>query len=164
MELKRHYDWKYVFIGLCAVAFLAYIIYGLQPAGAVQSYEINGNLSIPGIDLTADVADLHLTDGELKTPDTIVGSYSRSENKTLLIGHSTTVFQDLDQVKIGDVVSYNGKEYKVNRLQYIIKEAIDMSELLAAEDEDTLVIMTCAGKLLDGGDATHRFIVTAVGE
>lgn len=164
MELKRHYDWKHVFIGLYVVAFLAYIVYGLQPAGAVQSYEINGNLSIPGIDLAADVADLHLTDGELKTPDTIVGSYSRSENKTLLIGHSTTVFQDLDQVKIGDVISYNGKEYKVNRLQYIIKEVIDMSELLAAEDEDTLVIMTCAGKLLDGGDATHRFIVTAVGE
>jgi hypothetical protein len=27
---------------------------------------------------------------------------------------------------------------------------------------DTLVLMTCAGELLDNGDATHRLIITAV--
>ena len=37
-----------------------------------------------------------------------------------------------------------------------------MTEILKREEKDTIVIMTCAGELLDGGDATHRFMVTAV--
>ena len=41
-------------------------------------------------------------------------------------------------------------------------EKIDMDKLLKTSRQDTVVIMTCAGKLLDGGDATHRLIITAI--
>ena len=37
-----------------------------------------------------------------------------------------------------------------------------MDEVLAPTEQNTLVIMTCAGEDLGGGDATHRLIVTAV--
>ncbi len=44
------------------------------------------------------------------------------------------------------------------------KSMISMSELLKADDKETIVIMTCAGESLENGDATHRLIVTAVAE
>ena len=148
-------------MGLYMLVFGAYVIWGLQPAEAVKSYEISAELSIPSIDLTSDVTALQLEDHELKTPDTIVGSFSRAENKTLLIGHSSTVFQDLNKVKFGDRIVYNG-EYVVNKIEVLEKNDINMSNLLAAAEEDTIVIMTCAGADLGNGDATHRLIVTAV--
>ena len=101
---------------------------------------------------------------KLNTPDTIVGSYTRAENKTLLIGHSTTVFQDLDQVKMSDYINYNNKTYQVNDIELLEKSDIDMNDALKTTDKDTIVIMTCAGTLLEGGDATHRLIITASSE
>lgn len=161
MELRKRLSPRYVFIGVYVVAFLAYIIYGLQPAEASASYEVVGKVSVPQIGLVADVTKLEIENDKLNTPDTIVGSYTRSENKTLLIGHATGVFRDLNQVRIGDTIEYDSTEYKVTKLTYAVKEAIDMDELLEPADNDTLVVMTCAGKMLSGGDATHRLIVTA---
>lgn len=164
MELKKHLNLRFVFVGLYLVAFLAFLIYGLQPAEAAEAYEIDGELLIPSIGLEADVTKLELEEGGLQTPSTIAGSYTRFDNKTLLIGHSTTVFTDLEDVKIGDEIKYNEKVYKVQRIDLLVKDKIDMDELLKASEKDTLVIMTCAGKLLDGGDATHRLIITASSE
>ena len=161
MELKKHLNLKYIFIGIYVASFLAFIIYGLMPAKAVEAYDIEGEVVIPSIGLTSDVTKVELTAEGLETPDTIVGSYSRNQNKTLLFGHSTTVFTDLKKVKLGDYIEYGGNNYEVRAIDMLAKSKINMDKLLKAEDKDTLVIMTCAGTLLDGGDATHRLIITA---
>ena len=164
MELKKRFNSKYIFIGLYFVAFLAYIIYGLQPAEAAQSYEPSGKLEIPSIALDTDVVTLQLGVDGLKTPDSIAGSYSTHENKTLLIGHSTTVFRDLKNIDLDTTIIYSGQKYRVIAIDMEQKDKIDMSKLLQESDRDTLVIMTCAGKLLEKGDATHRLIITAVSQ
>ena len=161
MELKRHLDLRYVFVGLYVLFFAVYIIIGLQPAGATQ-YEIVGDLSIPGIGLRSGVTELTLHDGRLDTPDTIVGSYSRYDNKVLLIGHSTTVFEHLNEVQIGDEITYDNVTYHVVSRYEQVKQDISMRKLLNNEEDKTLVLMTCAGELLGNGDATHRLIVIAV--
>ena len=56
---------------------------------------------------------------------------------------------------------YQPEAYVPSKDVYIEKDAIDMNELLAPEDKETLVIMTCAGTLLGDGDATHRILITA---
>ncbi|MBR3246485.1 class F sortase [Candidatus Saccharibacteria bacterium] len=161
MELRRRLNPKYVFIGLYILAFLVYVIYGLQPADAVDSYDVSGNIRIPSIGLNSDVTTIGLEHGELRTPDTIVGSYSRNPNKTLLIGHASTVFENLHDIRLGDKVGFNGEEYTVKSINLSVKEDIDMLELLSNSPKDTIVLMTCAGDTLEGGDATFRLIVTA---
>ena len=161
MELRKHLNLRFVLVELYVVAFLAFLIYGLQPAEAAEAYEIDGELLIPSIGLNTGVAKLELEEDGLQTPSTIAGSYTRFDNKTLLIGHSTTVFTDLGDVKIGDAIEYNGETYNVEKITLSVKDKIDMDELLKASERDTIVIMTCAGKLLEGGDATHRLILTA---
>lgn len=161
MELRRRLSPKYLLIGVYVLAFLVYIIIGLQPAEAAD-YDITGKLNVPSIGLSTDVTKLALNNHKLDTPDTMVGSYARAENKTLLIGHAATVFQELDQVELGDKVDYNEAEYKVVSIETLPKSRVEMNKILAGSSVDTIVIMTCAGELLDGGDATHRLMVTAV--
>ena len=161
MELrKRHLNARRVFVGLYVLAFAIYIIVGLQPAEA-KNYEVAAQLNIPSIDLAADVTELTLDNNKLDTPDTIVGSYSQAENKTLLIGHSSTVFENLHSVNLREEIDYNGKTYQIVGIHKMPKSEVSMRQLLKRADKDTLVIMTCAGELLDGGDATHRLIITA---
>lgn len=164
MELRRHFDLRYVFVGLYVLFFALYIVVGLQPAEAAVSYDISANLSIPAIGLRSDVTELTLHDGNLDTPDTIVGSYSRADNKTLLIGHSTTIFAHLDDIRLGDMIEYNNTSYTVISYTIQAKSDISMTRLLKATNNDTIVLMTCAGELLENGDATHRLIVTAVSD
>ncbi len=161
MELKQRLNPKYVFIGLYILAFLAYVIYGLQPADAAESYDVSGNIRIPSIGLDSDVTTIGLDYGELHTPDTIVGSYTRNHNKTLLIGHAGTVFENLHNTRLGDKIYLDGEEYTIDSINLSVKEDIDMLELLSESPEKTLVLMTCAGNMLEGGDATFRLIVTA---
>ena len=54
--------------------------------------------------------------------------------------------------------------YHVKSIIVKDKGMISMSEVLKAEDQKTLVLMTCAGDYLNNGDATHRLIVTATSE
>ena len=161
MELKKRLNIKTVLMGLYAVFFMAYIIVGLNPAEAAQSYEIFAELNIPSINLSSDVTALQLEKKKKKTPDTIVGSFSRAENKTLLIGHSSTVFQNLNKVKLGEEIDYDNHIYIAQKIETLEKSEIDMSKLLARANKDTLIIMTCAGTDLGNGDATHRLIITA---
>ena len=86
---------------------------------------------------------------------------NKNENKTLLIGHSTTVFSELNRVQLKDKIIYDGRDYLVNKIETWKKELINMGRLLKAEEKDTIVLMTCAGELLGEGDATHRLIITA---
>lgn len=160
MEIGKRLSLKYVFIGLYFLAFAIYIVVGLQPVEATD-YQISMRLSIPSISLNSNVAQLSLEGGELKTPNSIVGSYSGAENKVLLIGHSSTVFHDLNALKLGDEIVLDDNTYIVKKYEILQKESIVMPKLLEKSDVDTVVIMTCAGKSLGGGDATHRLIITA---
>ena len=160
MELRRRWNFCKIFSLIYVLAFSAYIIVGLQPAEA-HEYTISGNLNIPSIGLVSDVTNLTLENHKLNTPDTIVGSYTRHLGKTLLIGHSTTVFKNLENISIGDIINYNDQNYRVINIEKIAKSNIDMDKILSREKENTLIIMTCAGTILDNGDASHRFIVTA---
>lgn len=161
MELKRRFDWRKIFTILYIVIFGIYIIVGLQPAEA-RRYEISGEINIPSIGLYSDVTTLELNNHRLDTPDTIVGSYAKYSSKTLLIGHSSTVFKNLNQVKVGENIYYNGIEYKITKMETLSKDKIDMNLLLAPSKDNTLVVMTCAGERIGENDASHRLIVTAI--
>ena len=161
MKLKKRLSSKVVFTAVYFIAFAVYLVIGLQPAEATR-YIVSDQLSIPSIGLVSDVATLEVEEHELKTPDTIVGSYSNHKNKTLLTGHSTTVFTELKNVGLNSEIAYGDRIYRVVRREMIPKAEVDMDRILSEADQDTIVIMTCAGELFNDGDATHRFMLTAV--
>ena len=145
---------------LYAIFCILYLSIGVQTAEASDSM-ITGRLEIPAISLDSVVTTLTLEDNRLSTPERIVGAFSIHTNKTLLIAHSVTAFEHLDQLKIGDKLTYNDVSYVVTSLETKAKSDISMSEILESAPKETLVLMTCAGKLLPDGDATHRLLVTA---
>lgn len=161
MELKRGISFRKIFTIIYIVSFLAYAAFSFVPADGT-AYTIDGGLIIPSIGLTSGVTKLELHDHKLDTPDSIVGSYSQNINKTFLIGHSSTIFKNLYQVKIGETITYNNTDYNITSMEIFKKSDIDMKDVLKAEEKDTLVIMTCAGEVMNETDATHRLIVTAV--
>ncbi|MBR3131956.1 sortase [Candidatus Saccharibacteria bacterium] len=161
MKLGRRIEPRYLFIGLYVFAFLVYIIYGLTPVKAAD-YEISTDLNIPSINLNSSVTTLRLENNKLNTPDTIVGRFQNHKNKTLLIGHSTTIFTDLNQIELGAEIFYDETNYKVTKIETLEKSDIRMEEILAESNQETIVLMTCAGELLEHGDATHRLIIEAV--
>lgn len=142
-----------------AVAFLAYLGIGLTPVAASE-YEMVGTLEIPAIGIKSEVAEIQLVNGELATPETIVGEFARNGEKTLLVGHKTGVFAQLDEIRTGNEIFLAGKAYRVIGVETLKKDEIRMSRLLAG-DEDELVLMTCAGEIFANGDATERLIVEA---
>ena len=161
VELRKRFNAKaFLAVGYVLVAVI-YIVIGLQPARAIQ-YDTYTQIIIPEIELVSDVTKLTLDNNALNTPDAIVGSYSRNQNKTLLIGHSTSVFQNLKEVKMYSEILYNGNRYVVTEIKTMGKSEINMNQILKSEDRETLIIMTCAGELLENGDATYRLLVTAV--
>ena len=161
MELKRRFDFRKIITLAYVCSFAVYIFVGLTPVDATQ-YEISGQISIPSIALNSDVTTLTLVDHKLNTPDTIVGSYVPNDSKIFLVGHSASVFKDLDMININDNIYYNGKTYEVVSTEIFAKNDINMNKLLEPTLDHTLVIMTCAGTPLRNGDATHRLIVIAL--
>ncbi len=111
------------------------------------------SLSISSIGLSVPVEPLELKDRQLNVPDMIVGSYGPNINKTLLVGHSSTVFEELDQLRVDQEINYNDSVYRVTE--------ISMTEILSGASVDTIILMTCAGDSLPNQDATHRLIITA---
>lgn len=162
MELgRRRFHFRRFVSLFYLVAISVYVLLGLQPAEA-HNYEVTGLLEIPSINLTSDVTALKLDNHRLNTPDTIVGSFTEHNSKIFLIGHSSTVFKNLDEISYNDSIQYNGKTYSVKSKEILEKSQIDMNKLLAPSGQQTLVIMTCAGEKVGEKDATHRLIVTAV--
>lgn len=137
-----------------------YAFVSMQPASSVDmsGYPV---LSLPGIELETPVEKLSLDDHRLIAPPNIAGSYTQNDHKTLIIGHSSTVFEHLDNVRTGQVLTYDGYDYAIQSVETVAKPNIDMAEVLAATPVDTIVIMTCAGTPLPDQDATHRLLVTA---
>ena len=160
MELRKRIDLRKLMTYAYFVSFAVYLLVGLMPAAAIE-YDIDATLEIPSIGLTSDVTKMRLNGRDLEAPDDIVGSFSNHTNKTLLVGHSTMVFNNLSKASLYDVVNYNDRVYVIKNLQVIQKEDISMNKVLSEAKTDTLVIMTCAGELIGDGDASHRLIITA---
>lgn len=157
-EKKKHFR---AIAACCYAVFFAFYLYiGFQPADAIH-YDISGHLEIPSLSISSDVTTLEIKDNKLATPDSIVGVYSPHKNKTFLIGHSTTIFKGLTDIKTGQIINYNGKLYTVTDITTKAKSDINMAQILQNEPRPTLILMTCAGELLPNADATHRLIVTA---
>ena len=160
MELRKRFDLRKIMMCAYFVSFAIYLLVGLMPAAATK-HDVDTTLEIPSIGLTSDVTKMKLNGRDLETPDDIVGSFSNHSNKTLLVGHSTMVFNNLSKASLYDVVNYNDKVYVIKNIQVVQKEDISMNKVLSEARTDTLVIMTCAGKLIGDGDASHRLIITA---
>ena len=80
MELKQRLDPRIIFTGLYVILFLVYLVIGLQPADAVQ-YLISGNLTVPSIGLSSDIAKIELENGSLNTPNSIIGEYLADDGR-----------------------------------------------------------------------------------
>lgn len=161
MELKKHFDIKVLLLSVYVFGFLAYLVYGLLPVEA-SSYAVDSHLVIPSIALSSTVTKVEIVDGSLPTPDTIVGSYTGGKNKTFLFGHSSTVFSDLDKVRIGDELIFGDVVYVVTAYDVYKKSDVDMSQILASSERDSLVLMTCAGEDYGNGDSSHRLVINAI--
>lgn len=150
-----------VALGFLAIFLPVYVFLGLQPvssAGA-SSYP---ELEIPEISLTTPVESLALTENRtLEAPATIAGSFALHDSTTLLIGHSSTIFASLEKLELGEKIVYNEQNYQIVKIETLPKSEVDMYELLAERDRQTLVLMTCAGESLGNQDYTERLIITA---
>lgn len=147
-------------VGFFTILLPVYLYIGFQPWQSTVALDYPA-LDITSIGLSSPVAPLELTNHQLIAPDTIAGAYSQNYNKTLIIGHSSTVFKNLHHLGANAEINYNGEAYTVQDITTYLKSDIEMSEILAASDQPTLIIMTCAGEPLPGQDATHRLVVTA---
>ena len=151
------------------VAGFAFITIGLQPVKdsaavyAVETEAATSLLTIDDINLYAPVKTVTLNDKTLEVPDQIAGAYSVHENKTLIMGHSSTIFKDLKNTTTGMKITYNGKIYTIMGIEEKLKQDISMQDILKAEEKDTLILMTCSGEKIAGSasDHTHRLIITA---
>lgn len=161
MGLKKHLDLKIVFLVLYVFGFLGYLLYGLLPAEASR-YPVDSYLIIPSINLSSDVSLVEPVDGNLPTPETTVGSYSTDTNKKFLFGHSSTIFSDLDKVKIGDELIYADTYYRITSYNVYEKSDVNMSQILSSSSRKSLVLMTCAGEDYGNGDSSHRLIISAI--
>ena len=156
----ERFDYRIIAICVYFVVFFMYFFIGFYPVDA-SNYKIYTKLEIPSISLVADVTRINLDNGKLNTPDTIVGSFSKNNNKTLLIGHSSTIFHNLNKVRLRDRLNFDNMMYRITNIDMITKEKIKMKDLLKSESTNQIVIMTCAGKRIGDSDATHRLILTA---
>ena len=140
------------------------IIQNMNTVYAQESATASQNLSIPAIGLDTPVTTVEYTGTELSVPHKIAGAYTAHDNKTLLFGHSSTVFNELKNLRINDEISYNGKKYEIVSIENKEKSSISMKEILKEETTDTIVLMTCSGEPIPNTDAdyTHRLIITAV--
>lgn len=160
------FTWSKSTVKLFLVSFLSimlpvYLFIGFQPAIPADAATYP-QLEIPSISLKTPVASLQLTDDhQLIAPAAIAGIYTQSENKLFIIGHSSTVFNKLNRVNLGDTFAYNSESYRITDIKTLAKSDISMREILQPEPEKTIIIMTCAGDPLPDQDATHRLIVTA---
>lgn len=152
-----------------AVFIPIYLYFGLQPdsnisvsAYAKEISEASSVVEIPGISLSAPVSEATLDGRTLSVPNYIIGKYQTYKNKILLMGHSSTVFSGLSDIKIGDEVFYEGRSYRVVSKEIRPKSEIAMREILKNEEVPTITLMTCAGEYLSGQDYSHRLIVNAV--
>ena len=160
MELKKHFGIRGFLTCSYLLIFAAYLAFGFLPTRTAVA--LQGRLQIGRIGLDTVVVSATLDDNGLVTPDEIPATYSRSPNRTLIYGHSSTVFENLYLLNIGDEISYNGKVYVINDVSVLEKDDVNMNKVLAGSGRDSIVLMTCAGELYNNGGASHRLLINAV--
>lgn len=143
-----------------AIMLPIYLFIGFQPAPIANASSLP-KLEISSIALETPVTAVTLVEHEFVVPSHIAGYYTEAENKIFIMGHSSTVFKNLDEVSIGDQIVYRGEKYVIQNIETLPKAEISMSKILQAEEQPTIIMMTCAGNPLPNQDATHRLIVTA---
>ncbi len=168
--MQRRYHTGRIKIGLAIFYLLAiplFIIIGLHSvdtSAEVRASEVaqaDEYLVINSIGLETPVVQVKMHGRTLNAPQYLAGAYHGNVNKTLIIGHSSTIFEHLREIKLGDYIDYEDGTYRVTNLETLAKEDISMAEILTGERVPTVVLMTCAGEPLGGMDFTHRLIVTA---
>lgn len=148
------------FVTLLLVLAPFYFFSCIQPASSIEAASYP-ELVIPSISLTTPVIPLEMTERQLIAPAEVAGSYSQAEHKQFIIGHSSTVFENLHNINLNDSFFYQNHEYVITSIDTVRKSDVDMDAILAPSNIDTIIIMTCAGAPLPDQDATHRLIVTA---
>lgn len=149
-----------VFGALYLCFFLIFTFLAFQP----QTVEANTNLvlEIPKIGLTSPIRALEITDeNTLISPERIAGVYHANQNHDFIIGHSSTIFQNLDKLAIGDTFRFGDQTYQIKTRKIQPKSEIDMSKLLTKKSTPTITLMTCHGEKISGHDYTERLILTA---
>lgn len=159
MRLKRHYS-RHLLVGiyLFLIGIIGYL--GIQP----HTVEANSNLILeaPKIGLKSEVKILALNeDYTLTAPDRIAGLYYASENNTFIIGHSSTVFGNLQDLKINDQIKLDNHTYQIVSLYSQSKSSISMSKILEPKLVPTLTLMTCHGEKIADQDYAERLIISA---
>ena len=149
-----------VFGALYLCFFLIFTFLAFQP----QTVEANTNLilEIPKINLTSPIRALEITDeNTLISPERIAGVYRANQNHDFIIGHSSTIFQNLNKLKVGDTFRFSDQTYQIKTRKIQPKSEIDMSKLLTKKSTPTITFMTCHGEKISGHDYTERLILTA---
>ena len=157
----RRSSFGIVWVAFYVATVLSYFAAGAHLSASATSYDIIGTLTIPSAGVSSQVATVEIEDSTLEAPGEIIGSYSRYAGKTFLFAHSTTAFKNLHLANVGDTLYYAGRAYTIVNIETKAKADISMTDILSATDTDTLILMTCSGEDLGGGDFTHRLIVTA---
>ncbi len=153
----------YFFFAFFATYFGVKMMQNANSVYARESASATEELSIPSIELSTPVIVAEYEGKNLAVPDQIAASYSVNKNKTLLYGHSSTIFHDLKNIAIDDEVIYQEKTFRVVSIETKKKEDISMKEILSETEQNTIVIMTCSGEAIPNtnGDHTHRLIIYA---
>jgi LPXTG-site transpeptidase (sortase) family protein len=149
-----------IFAALLYILIIAgFITYVFTPKTADASSE--ERLFIPKIGLIARVKNIDRQGSKLIAPDAIAGAYQPTNHKTVIIGHSSTIFKDLKNLSGNETFTFDSKKYKIIRREIVEKKFVDMAEIVAETQKNTVVLMTCYGESLGGQDYSHRLIITA---
>ena len=136
--------------------FTAYVF---MPKTADASSE--ERLFIPSIGLIARVKDIERSGNQLIAPDEIAGAYQPTIHKTVIIGHSSTVFKDLKNINSDETFTFDKKSYKIKDRKIIEKSVVDMAKVVEETEVNTVILMTCYGEPIGPQDYSHRLIITA---
>ncbi len=149
-----------IFAGLLYfIAIAGFTAYIFIPKAADASSE--ERLFIPDIGLIARVKDIERQGNQLIAPDTIAGAYKATNHKTVIIGHSSTIFKDLSKLDGDESFTFDGKSYSIKSREIIEKRFVNMEEIVSETERNTIVLMTCYGESLGGQDYSHRLVITA---
>ena len=141
-----------------------FYVFGLS-AFATNVGETVGVLRIPQVKVATDVRVALLDGDELLTPEKSAAIYERG-GKKFIYGHNTTVFRNLDSIFEGDAIYFVDSagaelDYFVTKVGYLSVDEIDMDLLLGEmSGENDLILMTCAGKIVNG-DYDERLVIFA---
>lgn len=149
-----------IIFGILYFALIAgFTAYIFIPKSADASSE--ERLFMPSIGLIARVKNIDRTGNQLIAPDEIAGAYQPTIHKTVIIGHSSTIFKDLKNINSDDIFSFDDKKYEIKKKEIIEKNFVNMKEIVSETEKNTVILMTCYGEPLGGQDYSHRLVITA---